>query len=33
MPCSLTEKFDREGKLINVVQFQGVIEVLLTSKG
>jgi hypothetical protein len=31
--CWLTEKFDGGGKLINVVQFQGVIEVLLISGG
>jgi len=31
--CWLTEKFDRGGKLINVVQFQWVIKVLLISKG
>jgi len=30
--CSLTEKFDGGGKLINVVQFYGVIEVLLISE-
>ena len=29
--CWLTEKFDGWGKLINVVQFQGVTEVLLIS--
>jgi len=29
---SLTEKFDGRGKLINVVKFQGVIEVLLFSR-
>jgi len=31
--CWLTEDFDGRGKLINVVQFQGVIEVLLISGG
>jgi len=31
--CWLTEEFDGGGKLINVVQFQGVIEVLLISGG
>ena len=31
--CWLTEEFDGEGKLINVVQFQGEIEVLLISGG
>jgi len=31
--CSLLEKFDGGGKLISVVQFQGVIEVLLISGG
>ena len=29
----LTEKFDGGGKLINVMQFQRVIEVLLISEG
>jgi len=29
----LTEKFDGGGKLINVVQIHGVIEVLLISEG
>jgi len=29
--CSLTEKFDGMSKLINVVQFKRVIEVLLIS--
>jgi len=33
MSCSLTEKFDGGGKLINVVKFQGVIKVLLISDG
>ena len=31
--CWLTEVFDTWDKLINVVQFQGVIEVLLMSGG
>jgi len=31
--CSVTKKFDGGGKLINVVQFQGAIEVLLISRG
>jgi len=31
--CWLTEKFDRGGKLINVVQFQRVIKILLILKG
>jgi len=31
--CWLTEKFDGEGKLINVMQFQGVIKILLISEG
>jgi len=30
--CWLTEEFDRGGKLINVVQFQGVIEVFVNVK-
>ena len=31
--CWLTEKFDERGKLINVMQFRRVIEVLLISGG
>jgi len=31
MSCSLIEKFDGEGKLINVVKFQGIVEILLIS--
>jgi len=31
--CWLTEDFNGWGKLINVVSFQGVIEVLLMSGG
>jgi len=31
--CLLTEEFDGGGKLTNVVQFQGIIEVLLILEG
>ena len=33
MSCWLTKEFDGGGKLINVVQFHGIIEVLLISGG
>jgi len=31
--CWLTEEFDEGGKLINVVQFQKVIDILLILRG